>query len=233
MSDQDAFESAEQSAPTETPQEPSPTDAFADQLAAIQNEDGTPKYADVAQALGSIPHAQEHIQTIEGENATLKSELAKAQAARELLEKQAGTTKPTTDALTPEQVAEISQRTFQQQEQANREAANVNAVNAKFSELYGEKSSSEMSRIAADAGMSVAEVKDLAKRSPSAVFKLAGISQSPPPPPSRTQGVGAGDNFHATNSAPEPGKSVMSGATSKQMIESWKAAGEVVKANQG
>lgn len=244
MSDQDVFEEAEKETPSGTPaaldaaepQEPlegqpaQPANDYTDQLSQILNADGTPKYSTVADALSSIPHAQTHIATIEGENASLKEQLAKAQAAKELLEKAAGDNANQPTSLTPEEVAEITQRTMTAQEEAKREAANVGAVNAKFSELYGEKAATEMKKLAKDSDMSIAEIRALAARSPAAVYRLAGItSPSATPPPSRTPGVGVGDNFQPAPKQPEPGKSVMNGATTKDMIASWKAAGEVIK----
>lgn len=217
-----------QNAAPEANQETQPQDAFGDKLASITNADGSPKYTDVAQALDSIPHAQEHIQTIEGENATLKSELAKAQAAKELLEKAAGNTNPANTGLTAEEVAKITQQTLQDNAETSRKADNVNSVNAKFSELYGNKAADQMKALAADSGMTVDAIKELAEKSPLAVYRMAGIdSQSKPTP--KTPGDGVGDNFQPPTREVNPPKAVMSGASTQQMVENWRAAGEIIK----
>lgn len=231
MSDQDVFETETQATPDtqEAPaqQEQTPQDAFADKLSAITNEDGSPKYSDVVQALDSIPHAQKHISTIEEENAALKAELAKAQAAKEILEK-AGSTNQQTESLTPEEVAKIAQQTLQKQAEASQKEANVKAVNAKFSELYGNKANEQMRTIATEAGITVDAVKELAEKSPNAVFRLAGINAQSKLP-GKTPGAGVGDNFQPSQrDIPQP-KSVMNGASTGQMVDAWRQAGEIVR----
>lgn len=239
MSDQDVFASEDATpvtpddqsgtpAPVVEPVTPAP-DAFADQLASIVNADGTPKYTDVASALESIPNAQKHISTIESENAELRASLAKAEAAKELLEKSAGNTNQS-QGLTADEVAKITQDTLAAQQDATQRAENVNAVSAKFSELYGDKAVDQMKQVAADAGMSVAAVKELAERSPQAVLKLAGISPEPASgTPPRSPGVGVGDNFQPPKPDPTPPKAVMGGASTQDMIQNWRAAGEIIK----
>lgn len=235
MSDQDVFNqdqtAADQAAAPAAQAAPvvSATDAFADKLGSITNADGSPKYTDVAQALDSIPHAQQHIQTLESEAANLKSELAKAQAAKELLEKAAGQPSQQTARLSAEEVAEITQRTIAENALSTIKADNVASVNAKFSELYGDKASEQMKALAKDSGMTVSSIRELAEKSPLAVYRMAGINASQAPV-SRTPDANLrGDNFIPPARKVEMPKSVMSGATSKQMVENWRAAGEIIK----
>ncbi len=234
MSDQDVFN---QDPPAKTPEQTAaeaapqnePQDAFADQLASIKNADGTPKYTDVAQALDSIPHAQSHISTIEGENSELKKELAKATAAKELLEKAGNANQQTEGVLTAEEVAETVQLTIEKNAEASRKADNVATVNAKFSELYGDKAADQMKALAKESDMSVDEIKALAERSPLAVYRMAGInSQSTPTPKTPGEGLRR-DNFQPPERKAEPPKSVMSGASTSEMVDNWRAAGEIIK----
>ena len=234
MSDQDVF-NQEPAAPVTpeaapaaaaAPVVPAP-DANADKLNTILNADGTPKYTNVAQALDSIPHAQEHISTIERENAALKEQLDLATAAKDLLAKQMGETPAPSTGLTAEEVARITRQTMGETTQANKEAANVASVNEKFTQLYGEKAVAQMSEIAQQSGMTVQAVKELAKTSPSAVFRLAGISpanQAPVVP--KTPGQGQGDTFIPPHT-PEPPKSIMGGSNTKDLVANWRAAGEI------
>jgi hypothetical protein len=239
MSDQDVFSSAEhtdQSDPsgtdnTENNQDTSSTDVFADKLSSIKNEDGTPKYSDVVSALDSIPHAQAHITTIESENAELKEKLAKEQAARELLAKQVAhkTDSPAQQGLTEAEVAAIALKAQQQALEAQSAEANVRAVNATFSELYGDKAVVTMQEVAKDTGMSVAAIRELAKTSPQAVYRLAGINpQTPQSSVPKTPGEGQGDQFTPPRKA-EPPKSVMGGSNTNDLVSNWHAAGEIVK----
>jgi len=237
MSDQDVF-SQEPVTPVTpevtpvVPAVPAPVDAFADQLSTITNADGTPKFSDVATALGSIPHANQHIQNIESDNASLKEQLATAVAAKELLAKQLGTQPAPAIGMTPEEVAEISRQTMDSVNQANSEAANVASVNAKFSELYGGKAVEEMSKIAQQSGMSVQAVKELAKTSPNAVFRLAGINVTPSTQVvPKTPGVGQGDTFTPPPTPTAP-KSVMGGSNTADLVANWRAAGEAIAQKQ-
>jgi FtsZ-binding cell division protein ZapB len=241
MSDKDVFASddANQETPAQTPEQNAtpeanqeqPQDVFADKLSSITNADGTPKYTDVAQALDSIPHAQKHISTIEEENALLKAELAKAQAAKELLEKSAGKADQQPTGLTAEEVEAITQQTLAKQAEASRKEDNVNSVSAKFSELYGDKATDQMKALAVDSGMSIQEIRTLAEKSPLAVYRMAGINAQSTPVP-KTPGSGVGDNFQPSNRPVADPKPVMSGATSKQMVDNWRAAGEKIKQQQ-
>lgn len=233
MSDQDLFNGeGDKPAPSDNEnanqsQEPS-TDPFADQLSGIKNEDGTPKYTDVASALDSIPHAQSHIQNLETDNAALTEQLGAANAAKELLAKQVKDTPPTsTPGLTADEVAAITRQTLSETEQANLADNNVDIVRNKFSELYGEKAKEVMAKVATDSGMSLDAVKALAATTPTAVFKLAGIDSSTVPLP-KTPGQGQGDNFTPPRK-PEPPKSIMGGSDTKSLVDNWKAAGEIVK----
>lgn len=236
MSDQDVFEQTPAPVTPAAPAAPvAPVvpalDPNADKLQGIMNADGTPKYTDVAQALDSIPHAQQHISTIEAENATLTEALNAANAAKDLLVKQAGEKPAPATGLTPEEVARISRETMESTNLANTQAANVASVNAKFSELYGSKAVEQMSEIAKASGMSVAAVKELAKTSPSAVLRLAGINPTTlAPVVPKTPGQGGGDTFTPPQT-PEPPKSIMGGSNTKELVANWRAAGEAIKQN--
>jgi len=241
MSDQDVFASQSENQDqgtqgdngTPQSQEPSSQDVFTDKLMSIKNEDGTPKYPDVASALDSIPHAQGHISTLEKEAAELRDKLAQEKAARELLAKQVGNTQsPAQQGLTEEQVAQIARQAQEDALKASAEQQNVKSVNETFSKLYGEKAVEVMQTVAADTGMPVSQIRELAKTSPQAVYKLAGITAPDPTiPPKTPMAGGQGDNFTPPQK-PEVPKSVMGGSNTADLIANWKAAGEIVKSQQ-
>lgn len=210
-----------------------PVDVFADKLASITNEDGTPKYSDVASALESIPHAQQHISTLEKEAKELREKLAREQAAKDLLAKQLGA-KPTQQpqSLTEDDIARIALEAQTKAEQQRTAESNVAAVNSTFSELYGSKAKEQMQTLAKESGMSVSQIRELAKSSPTAVYRLAGIEApkkggTPPPAP----GQGTGDIINPPPTPPQP-KSVMGGSNSKDLVDAWKTAGEIARSNQ-
>ena len=230
MSDQDVFETTEnpdQGTQTTEPQaQPQPVDVFADKLNTILNEDGTPKYPDVASALDSIPHAQQHIQKLEREAAELRDKLAREQAAKDLLAKQ--TEKAPQSQLTEEQAARIAMEAQQKAMQRQTEEANVATVNSTFSQVYGSKASEEMQKLATESGMSIDKIKDLAKTSPQAVFRMAGIQpKTTTPVPPKAPGAGSHDQF-TERPAPTPPKSVMGGGSTADVMASWNAAKETV-----
>ncbi len=230
MSDQDVVENTAPVTPDALAPVVPATDPHADKLTGILNADGTPKYTNVAQALDSIPHAQEHISTIETENASLKEQLNAATAAKDLLAKQVSD-KPTPTSLTAEEVARISRQTLQETAQANSEAANVASINAKFSELYGSKAQEQMSEVAQQSGMTIKAISDLAKTSPSAVLRLAGINPAASAPVvPKTPGMGSQDNFTPPPTLETP-KSIMGGGDTKDVVANWRAAGEIAKQN--
>ena len=219
---------------TQNNQDTSSQDVFADKLASITTEDGKPKYTDVASALDSIPHAQAHISTLEKEAAELREKLAREQAARELLAKQLGDNKssPAQQGLTEEQVAEIAMRTQQAAQESQKAQANVDSVNATFSELYGEKAVQQMQLIARESGMAISEIRALAAKSPQAVYRLAGINTPPQgSTPPKSPGQGSGDQFTKPKEPVVP-KSVMSGSSTADMVANWHAAGEIVRNRQ-
>lgn len=208
-------------------QEPSP-DPFADQLSGIKNEDGTQKYADVASALDALPHANTHISTIEAENAKLKEDLAREQAAKELLQNAANKQEPAQqNGLTAEDVKALVVDANAEQAAANQQEANVNSVRSAFSAQYGDKAGEEMNRVAAESGMTKEALKNLSKSSPQAVLQLAGIKVEAAPV-QRTP-YRAGNDQPSPQPAPAKPKSVMSGANTKEMVDAWKGAGERIK----
>ena len=138
------------------------------------------KYSSLADAHKAFPHAQQHISTLEAENARIKAELAQRKTAEELLNDiQNGLTKaPETPAAPTYNPADISQLVRTEMDRkAIEDVAKVNqtSVVAEFTKKFGDKAQSEFERIAAELGVPVASLNQLASTSPKAVFKLAGI----------------------------------------------------------
>lgn len=162
------------------PQEPSEDkDQFADLLGTITTEDGRQKFNDVDSALTSIPHAQKHISSLEGENAELKHELEKRKTAEELLEaiKQSGEGKetPSSPALDEAQLAALVDSRLNAQQTEATQKTNLQEVTLQMKEKYGDKAESTFYDTAKSLGMSMDAVNTLAKKSPEAVLKLMGV----------------------------------------------------------
>ena len=233
MSDQDnALFSQEANQPNDTATdavnlEPS-QNPFGDLLGGITNEDGTQKYADVAAALSSMPHAQTHISTLEKDNTQLKEELAKAKAAEELLRKSVNQSKPEQAALSQDQLFDAINNVIEAKTQASTKASNLDSVGKIFSDTYGDKAKSELQAIADANGVGIDFIKNLAETSPKAVLKLAGLSDTPTQTLSKSSGSINTDSL-SNQPRPQQAKSVMGAASTKDVVSAWRLAGETVK----
>lgn len=227
MSDQDIFEQPADIAQAQTEAQPQAVEAqpdvFNDLLSTITDANGSPKYADVATALQSIPHAQQHISTVESENARLKEELAKREAAQAIKDK---AEPPKAEVPQQENLFDVVNKVLDARTTQEREQSNWNAVQSKFSETYGEKASEKLREVASMNDVSIDFLKQMAKTSPQALFKLSGITS--------TSGTGnrskGSVNTEAFNPQPpqDKPKTVMGGASSQQMMDMWNWAGKQV-----
>ena len=193
------------------------------------------KYSSVEEALKSVPHAQKHILTLEQELANAKDELAKRKTTEELLED----IKSSVPTYTPPVQAEITQdklnatveeilnRKTAQQKAAN----NINIVTSTFSENYGDKAEEIFNTIAVESGLTVQQLNTLAASSPMAVLKLAGLEKKQESTPVKTNSSVNTQALRPTASTPTSAR-VPQGATTKDLVNAWRIAGEKVKQKQ-
>lgn len=142
------------------------------------------KYSSLADVHKAFPHAQQHINTLEQENARIKAELDKRKTAEELLNdiQNSLTQAPATTETPTISANDISQLVRAELERKSVEDVakqNQYTVVQEFTKKFGEKAQAEFERIAADLGVPVTSLNQLASTSPKAVFKLAGIDTSP------------------------------------------------------
>ena len=235
-SDQDNIFSNTESGETKTadastddvkPQEPSEgKDQFADLLGTITTEDGRQKFNDVDSALNSIPHAQKHISSLEGENLELKHELEKRKTAEELLEaiKQSGKGKetPSSPALDEAQLAALVDSRLNAQQTEATQKTNLQEVTSQMKEKFGDKAESTFYDVAKSLGMSMDAVNNLAKKSPEAVLKLMGVEGNISSIPEKSS-----SSINTETLKPqEPGKDLKfkSGQSMNDMVDVWKRA---------
>lgn len=231
MSDSTIFEDSNTNANTSTDTQPAsfqlPTEA-ADFIGSGK------KYQTVEDALKSVPHAQKHIQTLEQELQTLKEELTKRKTAAELLDdfKSGLPQEPTSQGVEFDQdkLVELVDRTLTIKEQQKAAQQNISTVVSKFTEKYGDKAKAEeaYNNIAKEAGLSLTQLNSLAASSPNAVLKLAGFNQSTQPVPGKTTSS-INTEALANTSQQFPSAKVPKGASTKDLVNAWKAAGEKVK----
>lgn len=222
-------------APETTPAPQAPQMTLPEELQEYVGEGK--KYSSIEDALRSIPHAQTHISKLEQENAEYKSKVEKAMTMEELIE-QMRTQQPKEDN-TSQQVgvgaedllANLSGQLEQMVEQKmlldkQQEAyrANQGKVAKAFQETYGDKAEEMYGKLAEEVGMDVASLNGLAASSPASVLKMAQLGAKPKPAPSQQSSVNTGAFIANSASQPAERKTVMFGATSADILDSWRAS---------
>lgn len=167
-----------------TPQNANP---FADMLGMIRNESGELKYKNIPDALNGLAHSQSFIETLKREKADLEAKLALTSASAdkqaelertvaELLQKQTTTSATPTGNMTPEQIAEMVNRTLQERETKQSAAKNTSEVVNALKQSYGDDAEAKYNAAATELGLTVAELNVMAAKSPKAVLKALGIA---------------------------------------------------------
>lgn len=193
------------------------------------------KYTSVEDALKSVPHAQKHIQTLESELATLKEELTKRRTTEELLDEIKSGIQPRENLSTGEfdqdKLMKLVDQTIEYKEQQKSAKQNANSVAAKFTEKYGNNAENAYNTVARESGLTTQQLNSLASNTPSLVLKLAGLDNRP----SELLGQQSSTvNTQALNQKGDPSQlsaRVKQGATTKDLVNAWKIAGEKAKLN--
>lgn len=190
------------------------------------------KYKSPEDALKSVPHAQEHISTLEQELAEVKEELTKRKTTQELLDEIKSGTQPVENTTPSAEVnqdtlEELVAKTIEQKESAKVAKSNAKSVAEKFTAKYGQTAEAAYNQIAKDSGLDIQQLNNLAATSPNAVLKLAGLDGKVTSPSSTSGTI----NTQALNETPTDSTSarVPRGASTKDLVKAWKAAGEKVK----
>ena len=190
------------------------------------------KYESPEDALKAVPHAQQHIQTLESELAEVKEELTKRKTAQELLDEIKSGTQPvenTTQSVDVNQdtLEQLVQSTIDKRENAQSARANAKVVAEKFTMKFGANAESAYNQIAIESGLNVQQLHNLAATSPNAVLKLAGLDDkvattSPSSGSVNTETLQGGPAGTISARVPR-------GASTKDLVKAWKNAGEKVK----
>lgn len=200
------------------------TDPYADLLNGIRTPDGRQKYADVATALGSIPHAQSKIDELSGEVAKLQEELQKRQGMEDMIEHMKSSSSApeapsVSGGLDEQAVTSILQQQLAQMEQAKAREANAATVRQALESKYGEKANDVFKSKAAELGVTEAQFTELAFTAPKLVMSHFDGMKVNDPQPLGGEGI---NTASIKPSAPEY-KSVMRGASIKDVVEQFKA----------
>tara|TARA_R110002020_G_scaffold166067_2_gene353893 strand:- start:815 stop:1546 length:732 start_codon:yes stop_codon:yes gene_type:complete len=191
------------------------------------------KYKSPEDALRAVPHAQQHIQTLESELAEVKEELTKRKTAQELLDEIKSGTQPvenTTQSVDVNQdtLEQLVQNTIDKRENAQSARANAKIVAEKFTKKFGANAESAYNQIAVESGLDVQQLHNLAATSPNAVLKLAGLTDVKVATTTTTPGSVNTESLSATPSDSSLSARVPIGASTKDLVKAWKNAGEKV-----
>lgn len=232
MSDENIFDSTTQANQQSDATQPQ---SFTIPTEAVDFIGSGKKYQTPEEALKSVPHAQKHIQTLESELQTLKEELTRRKTAEELLdEMKSGISKENTPQaveIDPDKIAQLVNQTLTIKERQKEAQQNTQSVANKFTEQFGDKAEEVYNTIAKEAGLTVAQLNSLAASSPSAVLKLAGLTKTVSTVPGKTTSSVNTQAFSNNNKPTELSAKVPKGATTRDLVNAWKAAGEKVKQN--
>lgn len=193
------------------------------------------KYSSIEDALKSVPHAQKHIQTLESELAAAREELTKRKTTEELLDEiKSGIQPQGTPAGTEfdqDKLLQLVDQTLEYKEKQKSAKTNAESVASKFTEKYGQKAEEVYNTVARESGLTVQQLNSLAASSPKIVLKLAGLEGVSAPVVGKPN---SSVNTEALNKTVDPNTlsaRVKQGATTKDLVNAWKIAGEKVKLN--
>lgn len=191
------------------------------------------KYASAEEALRSVPHAQQHIKTLEEEMAQLKEELSKRQTTQELLDEIKSGVTPVENTtqevgLNQDKIMEMVNQTLKQNEAKQTAKQNAATVANKFTEQYGAEAEEVYGRLATELNLTTSQLNDLATRSPNVVLKLAGFNSSTSNVSRPTSSVNT-EALSKNKPQAEVSARVPRGASTKDLVSAWRAAGEKIK----
>jgi len=228
MSDQDTTSLLE-TTPAPADQAPAaptvpPVDESVALLAAITNAEGVQKYSSTADALKAMPHANAHISQLEAENAKLKEAALTAKATEDILEKLSAKpdqpAQPAVAELDDARIAEVVQQQMNAKERADLVKTNQQTAAAQLKAVYGsnEKANEVVKAKAAEMGLSVDFLLDVAAKSPKAFLSTLGINE--PNPNAVPRKLDSTVNLGSTPQA-NPRTFKMNGSTSNEVVSEW------------
>jgi hypothetical protein len=204
----------------------SSSDVFADQLAAIKNEQGEQKYGSLEDAIKALKHSQEYIPSLKSELSTKDEEIMKLRAeleARKSVEElvsQSATPQEVNQpqGLSEEDIEKLLESKLTQRQQQELASSNLNSVVSTLKQRYGEHTQAKIQEKAAELGYKPSELQKLAEKSPKLVLSLFGNSQSTPTPTT-------GGQFVPNQAPQEVGKvkGLLAGAKSSDLKNHWKS----------
>jgi hypothetical protein len=226
-SDQTLFNdnsSTPQATPEQNTPAPDTSNLFADQLKAIVNENGAPKYDTMEKALEALNHSQQYIPELKSQAVKqealineLQAKIEASQTVQDIVNKQTPpiVESPTSaPAFSEKDIEELVSKQFEQRTAQTQSNTNQSLVNQTLTTKYGANAQAEIATKAKQLGMKPSELGELAKKNPAMVLALFGEKQSGISNPS-TGSIVVPATSPAVEPLKRPEKSVLSGATAK------------------
>ena len=210
-----------------------PVNQYVDLLASIIREDGTQKYASVEDVFKALTASQGHIQTLETDNATLKSEVESRQNAEDLFDKIKATqqngqpSELVSEVDLIETIKQLVPETLQNLEANKTAATNLESVVTTLKSMYGDKADEQFYSKGAELGLNQEKMNELASTSPSAIFKMLGVETTK----ISQRNLESDINTVALNIQQNPdipSLKIPQGATGKDFANVWRNADKVV-----
>ena len=216
-------EATSEQAEVKQPETSDPNSLFVDRLQHIKTPDGRQKYADVATALDSIPHAQNKINELSSKIEQLEQELQKRSGMEDMLQQLQSSQntpkeQPSSGTLDEQTLASLVDRQLSEREKMAARNANATKVRDTLIASYGEKAESAFNAKAKELGIEPAYLSELAMNAPQLVLSHFGSSPEP-----QAQPLTGGIRTDAVKPSSPDRKSVMRGASSKDVVEQFKA----------
>jgi hypothetical protein len=193
------------------------------------------KYSSVEDALKSVPHAQKHIQTLESELAAAREELSKRRTTEELLDEiKSGIQPQATPAgaeFDQDKLLQLVDQTLEFKERQKSAKNNAESVASKFTEKFGSKAEEVYNTVARESGLTVQQLNSLAASSPKIVLKLAGLEGTSAPVAGKPNSTVNTETLNQKVDPTQLSARVKQGATTKDLVNAWKIAGEKAKLN--
>lgn len=225
-------QTAEASQPAASAQEVRAEKAdYSEFLEAITNPEGKPKYKTVADALIGAAKAQEHIQRIEQENASLRAVAQKVETLEQVLARlDQGKAVDQPKAPVIEDPEKLVLSVVEKREQAMRERDNRKTVLEALNSKFGDKTDSVLKAKAEELGLSVSELGALAARSPKAVLGYFDMKGAGTPTVRGTVNTEALTPKQGEAAAPQ---NIMWGASTKDVVNYFRQVKQEVNKELG
>jgi hypothetical protein len=202
---------------------------FQDTLSQIKNDQGDPKYSDVFTALNALKHTQDHVKTLEEENARFREEGIRAASMDEVLQQmtanQDQNVQTTPTGLDAESVKDVTLDTLRQYEAQKVSASNQKSVVEALTKTYGQKAEEMYTKKAQELGLDTSTFDSLAASSPKAVLSYFDVKDketyfNPTKGSVNTEALGK------ENPPKRAPKNIMYGASTSDVLDAWRSAGQ-------